>query len=57
MYLPYDFERAPTVGADKRVNGDRILFGPVKVPRPADAGVGADAEPVQELEFDQTSGW
>ena len=35
MYLPYDFERVPTVGADKTVNGDRILFGPVKVPRPA----------------------
>ena len=35
MYLPYDFERVPTVAADKTVNGDRILFGPGKVPRPA----------------------
>ncbi len=57
MYLPYDFERVSTVGANKTVNADQILFGPVRVPRPADAGVGADAEPVQELEFDQTSGW
>ena len=33
MYLPYDVKRLPTVGADNTVNGDRILFGPVKVPR------------------------
>lgn len=46
MYLPYDFERVPTVGADNTVNGDRILFGPVKVPRPA-VKLPADSVPVK----------
>ena len=48
MYLPYDFERVQTVGADKTVNGDRILFGPVKVPRPA-VKLPADCVPVKIL--------
>ena len=46
IYLPYDFERVPTVAADKTVNGDRILFGPVKVPRPA-VELPADYVPVK----------
>ena len=36
----------PTVGAGKIVNGDRILFGPVKVPRPA-VKLPADSVPVK----------
>ena len=48
MYLLYDFERVPTVGADKTVNGDRILFGLVKVPRPA-VKLPADCVPVKIL--------
>ena len=35
MYSPFDFERIPTVDAGNFVNGDRILFGPVKRPRAA----------------------
>lgn len=35
MYSPFDFERIPTVDAGNLVNGDRILFGPVKRPRAA----------------------
>ena len=46
IYLPYDFERVPTVAADNPVVGDRILFGPVKVPRPA-VKLPADSVPVK----------
>ena len=48
MYLPYDFERVPTVAADNTVNGVRILFGAVKVPRPA-VELPADNVPVKTV--------
>ncbi len=46
MFLAYDFESVPNIGADKEVNGDRILFGPVKVRRPA-IKLPADSVPVK----------
>ncbi len=46
MYSPFDFERIPTVDAGNLVNGDRILFGPVKRPRPA-VKLPADSVPVK----------
>ncbi|RLT50690.1 MAG: hypothetical protein DWI67_09060, partial [Chloroflexi bacterium] len=46
MYSPFDFERIPTVDAGNLVNGDRILFGPVKRPRPA-VKPPADSVPVE----------
>ena len=48
MYLPYDFERVPTIGIDRTVNGDRILFGLVKVPRPV-VKLPSDSVPVKIL--------
>ena len=45
MYSPFDFERIPTVDEGSLVNGDRILFGPVKRPRPA-VKLPADSVPV-----------
>ena len=46
MYSPFDFERIPTVDAGNLVNGDRILFGPVKRPR-AEVKLPADSVPVK----------
>ena len=46
VYFPYDFECVPTVAANNKVNGERILFGPVKVPRPA-IKLAADSVPVK----------
>ena len=40
------FHPCPTVAADNKVNGDRILFGPGKVPRPA-VKLPADSVPVK----------
>ena len=46
MYSPFDFERIPTVDAGNLVNGDRILFGPVKRSRAA-VKPPADCVPVE----------
>ena len=46
MYSPFDVERIPTVDAANLINGDRILFGPVKRPRPA-VKLAADSVPVK----------
>ena len=46
MYSPFYFERIPTVDAGNLVNGDRILFGPVKRPRAA-VKPPADSVPVE----------
>ncbi len=69
MYSPFDFEYIPTVDAGNLVNGDRILFGPVK--RPADSvpveivlgdeleliGCRIDALPTGSQALQLTLGW